>query len=75
MPCVSETSTYLKSNHVLSIDFNQMVVDKDTISCSRWVLNNRSDLIVFEYEAHVSGAVLLQGNGALKGPMINILCY
>lgn len=62
----------LESDHVLSVDFHQLVVDEQPVSGSRGVLHQPRDLSVLEVEANVTHRVLVEGQCALKWPGKNM---
>lgn len=57
---------YLHANDVLTVDLADVVVRQEPIAGSRAVLGQRHDFPLLHHDAHMPGAVLMHGDGALE---------
>ena len=57
---------YLETNDILTIDFEEVMINENAVPRSRRVFHDRRDLVVLEHKPHVTGAVLLQCDGSLE---------
>lgn len=62
---------YLQSNHILAVDFTDVVLCQKPVSRSRTVFHYRGYFAILEYETNVPGAVLMHSDNSFKRPVKN----
>jgi len=61
-----EQVSHLESNHILSIDFTDVMFSQHAVTGSGAIFDQRGDFTRLVDKAHVSRAVFVHGDGALK---------
>ena len=55
-----------QAHHILSIDFQEIMVDEETIARSWRVHNDSGDLTDFELKTNMTGGILVERQSSLK---------
>lgn len=63
-----EREIHLQSDHILSIDFADLVVSEQSVTSCRAVLHYRRDSAFLKDETELAGHVLMQRDSTLQWP-------